>query len=132
DHLNGQAVFRIGAGKEVLYEKLLAFQIIEHTLIERVKLIERERLVRGGPSLFVLGERIFDGELVFGRTASAFAGLGHQRASRRQFRLASAKRRFHQQSRKQVAVYFFLSQQLRYFGSLQNGGHKRAPNPESK
>src|ERR1035441_3373541 len=42
DHLNGQTVFRIGAGKEVLYEKLLAFQIIEHTLIERVKLIERE------------------------------------------------------------------------------------------
>ena len=132
DHLDGQRVLRIGAAKQVLDKKLFALQIVEHALIKRVELIGREGLVGGAPRDFVFGDGVLDGELVFGRTAGALAGLGHQRAARRQFGLTAAKRGFHQRSGKQIAVYLLLSEQLRYFGSLQNGGHKRAPKAEAK
>src|SRR5271165_5866543 len=127
DHLNGELILRVGATKEVLNKQLLVLQVVEDTLIESVELFRWERLVYGAPRDLVLRDRVLHRELVFGRTAGAFAGFSDQRAARCKYGFAATQCRFHQLRGRQVAVYFVLRKQLRYFGSLYGGGHKGAP-----
>ena len=112
DYLDWQLVSRVSAAEKVLNIHLLAGEIFEDTVVERIELFGGKRQVHGTPRDLVLGDGVLYRELVFGRTARARAGLRNNCAAGAEHGFAVADGGFHQFRCREVALHVLLCQQV--------------------
>lgn len=88
-----QGVIRVGAADQVLNEKIAAFRMGQHVLMQHGEMFRRHRLVVVPPDLAV-GIAVADDELVLGRTAGVLTGQRTKCTICCQLRLAATDRLF--------------------------------------
>ena len=113
DHSNGKAVLRVGASEQILHVKIAGLQIFQHPAVQGFEFLRIEGLIYLAPKDFIRGDRVFDGELVFGGAAGALACPAHQRAVGGKPRaLAAPQRVLHQHGRMQIAIHIRPADEL--------------------
>jgi len=68
-HANRQTVGFVRAGKAVKDEQLFRLQILQHVLVESLKLLRRDRLINRSPVDFIMHGDFVHHKFVFGRAA---------------------------------------------------------------